>query len=185
GFVMVHALILGDTYFTALLLFFVLILASSRLRKKHFYLLVGLSLVFIVSLFWQNDIYMLAWLALFTACTYLLVHLSQKRNREEEIQQLYETLLAEYRQLKRMHTSKEEIAKAEERTRIARENHYSVRHRQTAIMMNVEMLYLETGQEKLEELKDLANESLEETRAAVKTLESTETHGLAAIVQLI
>src|SRR5699024_12363907 len=30
-----------------------------------------------------------------------------------------------------------------------------------------------------------ANESVEETRAAVKTLESTETHGLAAIVQLI
>src|SRR5699024_8116492 len=140
GIVMAHALILGDTYFTALLLLFVLILASSRLKQKQFYLLVGLSLVFIVSVFWQNNIYMLAWLALFTACTYLLVHLAQKRNREEEIQQLYETLLDEYRQLKRMHTSKEEIAKAEERTRIARENHYSVRHRQTAIMMNVEML---------------------------------------------
>src|SRR5699024_10854341 len=54
-----------------------------------------------------------------------------------------------------------------------------------ALMMKVEMLYLETEQEKLVELKDLANESLEETRAAVKTLESTETHGLAAIVQLI
>src|SRR5699024_10377968 len=65
GFVMVHALVLGDTYFTALLLFFVLILASSRLRQKQFYLLAGLSLVFIVSVFWQNNIYMLAWLTLF------------------------------------------------------------------------------------------------------------------------
>ena len=185
GIVMAHALILGDTYFTALLLFFVLILASSRLRQKQFYLLAGLSLVFIVSVFWQNNIYMLAWLALFTACVYLLVHLAQKWNRKKESQQLYETLLAEYRQLKRMHTSKEEIAKAEERTRIAREIHDSVGHRLTALMMKVEMLYLETEQEKLVELKDLANESLEETRAAVKTLESTETHGLAAIVQLI
>src|SRR5699024_2771175 len=77
------------------------------------------------------------------------------------------------------------IAKAEERTRIAREIHDSVGHRLTALMMKVEMLYLETEQEKLVELKDLANESLEETRAAVKTLESTETHGLEAIVQLI
>src|SRR5699024_12335381 len=95
-----------------------------------------------------------------------------------------ETLLAESRQLKRMHPSKEEIAKAEERIRIAREIHDSVGHRLTALMMKVEMLYLETEQEKVMKLKELANESLEETRAAVKNLESTDTHGLAAIVQL-
>src|SRR5699024_5394190 len=129
--------------------------------------------------------YMLAWLALVTACVYLLVHLAQKWNRKKESQQLYETLLAEYRQFKRLHTHKEEIAKAEERTRIAREIHDSVGHRVTALMMKVEMIYLEAQQEKMVELKDLANESLEETRAAVKTLESTETHGLAANVELI
>src|SRR5699024_12430090 len=60
GIVMAHVLILGDTYFTALLLFFVLILARSRLRQKQFYLLAGLSLVFIVSVFWENNIFMLA-----------------------------------------------------------------------------------------------------------------------------
>src|SRR5699024_12303673 len=98
---------------------------------------------------------------------------------------LYETLIAENQQLNRMYTSKEEIAKAEKRIRIAREIHDSVGHRLTALMMMAEMLYLETEQEKLVELKDLANENLEETRAAVKTLESTETHALAAIVQLI
>src|SRR5699024_11460343 len=65
GIVMAHALILGDTYFTALLLFFDLILASSRLRQKQLYLLTGLSLVFIVSVFLSNYIYMFVWLALF------------------------------------------------------------------------------------------------------------------------
>src|SRR5699024_11583823 len=116
--------VLDDSYFTALFLSFVLILASSRMRLKQYYLLAGLSLVLIVSVFWENNIYMLAWLALFTACVYLLVLFAQKWNRKKESQQLYETLLAEYRQLKRMHTSKEEIAKAEERTRIAREIHH-------------------------------------------------------------
>src|SRR5699024_8573345 len=135
--------------------------------------------------FWQNNIDMLAWLALFTACVYLLVHLAQKWDRKKESEQIYETLLAEYRQLKQMNTYKEEIAKAGKRTRIAREIHDTEGHRLEELMMKVEMLYLETEQEKLVELKDLANESLEETRAAVKTLESTETHGLAAIVQLI
>src|SRR5699024_11709841 len=96
GFVMVHALVLGDTYFTALLLFFVLILASSRLRQKQFYLLAGLSLVFIVSVFCQNNIYMLAWLALFTACVYLLVHLAHKWYRKRESKQLYETIYDAY-----------------------------------------------------------------------------------------
>src|SRR5699024_12723721 len=91
-FVIVPVLVFGDTYFPALLLFFVLILVSSRLRQKQFYLLAGLSLVFIVSVFWQNNIYMLAWLALFTACVYLLVYLALKWNRKRESQQLYETL---------------------------------------------------------------------------------------------
>src|SRR5699024_12620449 len=104
---------------------------------------------------------MLAWLALFTACVYLLVHLAQKWNRTKESQQVYETLLAEYRQLKRMHTSKEEIAKAEERTRIARAIQDSVGHRLTPFMMKVEMLYLETEQEILVEVKDLAIERME------------------------
>src|SRR5699024_8313252 len=52
-------------------------------------------------------------------------------------------------------------------------------------MMKGVMLYLVMEQEILVELKDLANERLEETLAAVKTPESTETRGLAAIVQLI
>src|SRR5699024_12783127 len=63
GFVMVHALVLGDTYFTALLLFFVLILVSSRLREKKFYLMDGLLLDFIIVVFCHINIYMLAWLA--------------------------------------------------------------------------------------------------------------------------
>src|SRR5699024_12769839 len=39
GFVLVHAFVLGDTYFTAWLLFFVLILARARVRLREFYLL--------------------------------------------------------------------------------------------------------------------------------------------------
>lgn len=185
GFIMSHGLLLGDKVFTALLLFFILILANSRLKQKHFYILLCLMLVFIVVIFWRSDIYMLAWMSLLLACTYLLVQLNEKNANETETQEIYEGLLAEYRQLKRMHTSKEEIAKAEERTRIAREIHDSVGHRLTALMMKMEMLYMETEQVALLELKDLTNESLEETRAAVKALETTEGHGLAAIVQLI
>src|SRR5690625_7317662 len=46
-----------------------------------------------------------------------------------------ENLNAEYRQLKRMHVSMEEVAKNEERTRIAREIHDSVGHQLTALIM--------------------------------------------------
>ena len=100
-------------------------------------------------------------------------------------QSLYENMLAEFRQMKRMHISKEEIAKAEERTRIAREIHDSVGHRLTALMMKIEMLYVKEPNEELLELKQLADESLQETREAVSALETSEAMGIAAIVQLI
>src|SRR5699024_4907853 len=51
GRVLVHAVVFSDPYSTALLLFFVLIVACSRLRQKQFYRLTPLSRGFIVAVF--------------------------------------------------------------------------------------------------------------------------------------
>src|SRR5699024_4357027 len=105
-----------------------------------------------------------------------------QRNEQSEI---YEQLLSEYRQLKRMHLAAEEVTKAEERTRIAREIHDSVGHRLTALILKLEMLHIQEPNEQYIQLKQMANESLAETREAVQTLQESEIKGIPAVVQLI
>ncbi|MCA1057054.1 sensor histidine kinase [Rossellomorea aquimaris] len=98
---------------------------------------------------------------------------------------LYDQLLGEYRKLKRVLYVTERHSKAEERTRIARDIHDSVGHKLTALMMKIEILSIQHGRHLFEELKELAADSLEDTREAVKALKEGEVEGIQSVIQLI
>ncbi len=107
---------------------------------------------------------------------------------QEEAVARNEALLAEYRKMKRKVASGEKQARQEERTQIARDIHDSVGHKLTALLMQLEVYRMQAGDEKgerLQELKKLARDSLEETRSAVKTLKQDEVGGVSAIIALI
>ncbi len=100
----------------------------------------------------------------------------------------FEALLGEYRKLKRQAKSGEDAARAEERTNIARQIHDSVGHKLTSLLMQLEMFRMNASgaqQAQAEQMKRLAQDSLEETRSAVKALQEQEQGGLPALLRLI
>ncbi|GEL77791.1 sensor histidine kinase [Tenuibacillus multivorans] len=100
----------------------------------------------------------------------------------------YDALLHEYRRLKRKSASDEKLARQEERTQIGREIHDRVGHKLTNLLMQLEVARMEADQEsknRFHMLKDLAKESLNETRQAVKAMNQDEIGGLPAIIRLI
>ncbi|MCT2536683.1 sensor histidine kinase [Aquibacillus koreensis] len=100
----------------------------------------------------------------------------------------YETLLHAYRQLKRKSITDEKLVRQQERTQIGREIHDSVGHKLTNLLMQLEVARMQADPDtsvRMDLLKDLAKESLEETRRAVKALKQEEIGGLPAIISLI
>lgn len=121
----------------------------------------------------------------FGACAYYVRTLLGEK---DEAAARSEALLSEYRMTKRRLTSSEEEARQDERAQVAREIHDSVGHKLTALMMQIEMQRLSAdgdSKEMLAALKELARESLEETRSAVKALKGGESGGLSAILGLL
>lgn len=112
----------------------------------------------------------------------------QRLNQLEEADSRYQALLHEYRKIKLKSASDEKLARQEERTHIGREIHDRVGHKLTNLLMQLEVARLEANQdteERLHMLKDLAKDSLEETRRAVKAMDHDEIGGLSAIIRLI
>ncbi|WP_028596627.1 sensor histidine kinase [Paenibacillus assamensis] len=111
------------------------------------------------------------------------------KTKIEELEQRNDALLSEYRRMKRRIATDEEVARQEERTQIARDIHDSVGHKLTALLMQLEVFRLQNTDSQLiprvKELKELAKESLEETRSAVKSLKQQETGGVTAILNMI
>lgn len=110
------------------------------------------------------------------------------KDRTDDLDARYQALLSEYRNLKRRVVSEEDITRQEERMLIAHEIHDSVGHKLTALLMQLEMFRLNTTEEhkdEVENLKELANQSLEETRSAVKSLKTNDSGGLQGILRLI
>lgn len=100
----------------------------------------------------------------------------------------YQAIFSEYRELKRRGITEEELARQEELVLIAHEIHDSVGHKLTALVMQLEMFRIQTSEndkERVRSLKELAGESLDETRRAVKSLKSHDTGGLPGILRLI
>jgi signal transduction histidine kinase len=102
----------------------------------------------------------------------------------KEKQKLYETVVGEFRKLKRISYESERTARLEERTRIARDIHDSVGHKLTALLMHLQILSMQKGED-FEELKGLVQDSLEETRQAVRALRTEEHEGIATVLELI
>lgn len=119
----------------------------------------------------------------------LIYEWKKAKKNEHEIHGQYDVIYNEYRLMKRNHANSEELARQEERNQIAREIHDSVGHRLTALMIQLEVEKLQAVEEetktKFNELKKLAQTSLQDTREAVKTLKSEETTGLQSVIQLV
>ncbi|REK76656.1 sensor histidine kinase [Paenibacillus paeoniae] len=117
-------------------------------------------------------------------CAFRLTYM----NEQHEIAR-GEALLTEYRKLRRLLATNEKAAREEERAQVGRDIHDSVGHKLTALLMQLEVFRMgardsETA-EKLSHLKELAKESLDDTRSAVKALKDSETGGLSAVINLI
>lgn len=99
--------------------------------------------------------------------------------------ELYTGLLGEYRTLKRSFVEQEQLVRAEERTKMTRDIHDSVGHKLTALLMQLEVLSIENNIKGIEDIKELARDSLDETRNAVRQLKTSEASGIQSVIQLI
>ncbi|WP_234028659.1 sensor histidine kinase [Lentibacillus sp. Marseille-P4043] len=186
GVIILHDfLIVNENTYSFLLLLFLAIISSFGLREKQFiiYLVINLGLSLIMNAVHMDEfVEMVGIIGFFYFLVWSLNRMAQIRNEQKEI---YEQLLGEYRQLKRMNLVAENDARLEERTKIARDIHDSVGHRLTALIMKLEILAIQNDDANYIELKQMAQESLEETRQAVKTLQTEENEGIATVVHLI
>ncbi|PMC35924.1 histidine kinase [Bacillus sp. UMB0899] len=117
-----------------------------------------------------------------------LFHYHGVHKREKETRQKNDALLDEYRKMKRQLVMAEEQTRQDERMLIGHEIHDSVGHKLTALIMQFEVFRIqadEKDQEKIATLKQLAEQSLEETRSAVKSFKQPEVGGLQGVIRLI
>ncbi|WP_195892924.1 sensor histidine kinase [Bacillus massiliigorillae] len=156
-------------------------IASLSMKKLQIQgIVIGVLLVAI--LWWQGLLTFALCLAIsiLLICSYFYKLL---RDEQEEKSQLYEGLLREYRLLKRQAYKNEKVARLEERTRIAREIHDAVGHKLTSLLMLLKMSSMKGNTD--DALIQLAEEALQETRKAVRTLQNDEHEGIASVLQLI
>lgn len=182
---LIHGVVVEEVFFTGLLILVVMTLAMFRLKDVVSFGLLFTTYLLYIGLVVYLDKEVILTVLVSIASLFLLNIIRNLVSRSKEYEQSNEQILIEYRQLKRMHVTAEEIARTEERTRIAREIHDSVGHQLTALIMKLEILQVENPQPEYIALKSMAHTSLAETRHAVETLQSTEEHGISAVVQLI
>ena len=131
----------------------------------------------------------LAWSGLFFLLLGIaLLHYQNMYKRETELRKKYDALLDEYRRMKRQLVTEEEQARQDERMLIGHEIHDSVGHKLTALLMQIEAFRLTAAKkdkEKIQNLKEIAEQSLEETRRAVRSFEQKEVGGLQGVIRLI
>lgn len=120
---------------------------------------------------------------------FVIIHWKQADIKKVAYKDDYETLYRLYRSSKRQVGDMERVTRQEERNQMAREIHDSVGHRLTALTMQLEAARLQAktseSQETFAQLKTLAQDSLADTRNAVRTFKTEDTAGLQAVIQLI
>lgn len=175
--------------FFLLLIIFYILESAFYLSPKYFRsLLIGVHAVFVIYLVLTMhspkgilaSLLILVFL-LFCAFWYLNTHYFNFIHQS----QLYEQLIDEYRKVKRYASKNEKAVRMEERTRIAREMHDSVGHKLTALSMQLEILLINEKNDVLQSMKEIVNESLEETRKAVRALNTDDVEGISSVIQLI
>ena len=158
-------------------------------KKLSIYIVFLYVLTILPYVFYQEwlSVSYVSLLALITGI--MLLYWNQATQKEKNLQDQYESIYDEFQLLKRQLMSGEQLVRQEERNQIAREIHDSVGHRLTALLMQMEVARIQATTEetkaKFDELKKLAQISLQDTREAVKALKSEETAGIQAIIQLI
>lgn len=144
---------------------------------------IALFIVLLVCLEWRDMLSIDRFLAIvmLLICSFFY---KRKHDYYEEKKALYEELVREYRLAKRHAYRSEKGARLEERTRIAREIHDAVGHKLTSLLMLLRIKSLSKNDE-YEDVVQLAEEALHETRKAVTTLQSKDSAGLSSVIQLI
>lgn len=174
-------------------LIYVLLVVQAKDLLRHKWLLPYMLFLYILSsaplIQFQAYLPFLYMSLLFGLMCTLFLYWVKNIEEKNSIVTQYDRITQEYRRIKRQTARSEETARQEERNQVAREIHDSVGHRLTALLMQMEVARLqETNEEtkqKWLDLKQLAQESLNETRHAVKALKEEEAAGLQAIIQLI
>lgn len=174
------------------LIYITLALQATSVFSRKSIFIYGIYLYFLAIL---PSILLKEWILIsFSALMVLLIgtlyfYLYRTTQNEQTLTSENEELRDDFQRLKRQLTSGEEMVRQEERNQIAREIHDSVGHRLTALLMQVEAARIQASdeniKEKFQDIKELAQSSLYDTRAAVKTLKSEETSGIQAVIQLI
>lgn len=173
------------------ILFILAIEVTSQLSHK---LAVGylgyLTLLNIVSVSFNADTFqILSQFLIFSFFSVFTLYLRLFSTKTVSLQKERNQIYSEHRHLRRQVVRGEQLARQEERSVVARDIHDSVGHRLTALVMQLEVARYqtngETEKQQLTEFKELAQQSLHETRAAVSALKADETAGLQAIIQLV
>lgn len=184
----------GDTGFNPFLLLVITLNIAEGFYRLSFWASVIQWCVVIMGLFvalFFSEFYLNVFLFIIIYMVLLLTGLvfyKKTKDRNSDLEVRYDVLLSEYRGVKRRKASEEEITRQEERMLIAHEIHDSVGHKLTALLMQLEAYRIqapEQEKEQVQSLKQLASESLEETRRAVKSLKTSEPGGVAGILRLI
>ncbi|RHW38523.1 sensor histidine kinase [Lysinibacillus yapensis] len=154
------------------------------LKEKAFFLFIGLTaaVLFITAFLNQYPMFMMLLLSTIIISCIILHHYMDQVNSKSVV---LDEILTQYRQLKRLSVEQEQFVRAEERTKIARDIHDSVGHKLTSLLMQLEMMSIRQNTESLLQAKELARDSLEETRYAVRQLKSSNTSGIQSVLQLI
>lgn len=170
-------------YLLVLISFFILE-GTFILMARHFYIFITYLLVVCIGLviFSYLTLNNLLLVVLLVICASFLLQTVIERKEKNE---LYDQLLSQYRKLKRLSVEQEQLVRAEERTKIARDMHDSVGHKLTALLMQLEVMDIKNEDTNLQHIKLLARDSLEETRFAVRQLKVNESSGIQSVVQLI
>lgn len=176
----------NSVFFTILILLYLLIDSSYSVKEKWFQIYAAVNLFMILLLLWKEPNQWLPWIITSLIVFFLVRTINSMANERAEQKEIYGELLGEYRKLKRMNLENERDARIKERTMIARDIHDSVGHRLTALLMKLEILSMQQKDDSdYHDLKVMAQESLEEIRRSVRTLQTEESEGIATVVQLI
>lgn len=170
---------------TLLFLILLLIMVAENLVKTSLYMYMGLHLCFSFLLNIHEVMSWPVWVVIHGVIYYGLIQFDRYKRERLRYTEKYEQLFSNYRKMKRSHLENEKSARLEERTRIARDIHDSVGHKLTALMMTLEMLAIKEKNDTYRHLKQMATESLEETRQAVQALNEEEHGGISAVIELI
>lgn len=165
--------------------------AIDQLRGWRLYLQLFIQYIVIISPYLRSSNFMMITYIslLILLISFLFVNRHLTNQLYTSLNDRHLQLETDYRHLKRHAIMHEKNVRQEERNQIAREIHDSVGHRLTALLMQLEVARIQAPdsdfQEKFDQLKSLAQTSLDDTREAVKTLKSEETTGSTAVIQLI